>query len=125
MIQHLLSRYGNDIYNRKALYIQADHFLVSRSSLYEIADEFYKLGGELICFDEIHKYSDWSMELKSIHDTFPNLKILASGSSALEITRGSHDLSRRASMEMIFHQITICFWNPAFSFRSFIFPARV
>jgi len=36
------------------------------------------------------------MELKSIHDTFPNLKILASGSSALEITRGSHDLSRRA-----------------------------
>ena len=96
MIQHLLGRYGNDIYNRKALYIQADHFLVTRSSLYEIADEFYKLGGELICFDEIHKYPDWSLELKSIYDTFPNLKILASGSSALEITRGSHDLSRRA-----------------------------
>ncbi len=96
MIQHLLGRYGNDIYNHKSLYIQADHFLVFRSSLYEIADEFYKLGGELICFDEIHKYPDWSMELKSIHDTFPNLKILASGSSALEITRGSHDLSRRA-----------------------------
>ena len=96
MIQHLLGRYGNDIYNHKALYIQADHFLVSRSSLYEIAGEFYKLGGELICFDEIHKYPDWSMELKSIHDTFPNLKILASGSSALEITKGSHDLSRRA-----------------------------
>jgi predicted AAA+ superfamily ATPase len=96
MVQHLLGRYGNDIYNRKALYIQADHFLVTRASLYEIADEFYKLGGELVCFDEIHKYPDWSMELKSIHDTFPNLKILASGSSALEITRGSHDLSRRA-----------------------------
>ncbi len=96
MVQYLLGTYGNDIYNRKALYLQADHFLVARSSLYEIADEFYKLGGELICFDEIHKYPDWSMELKSIYDTFPNLKILASGSSALEITRGSHDLSRRA-----------------------------
>jgi len=36
------------------------------------------------------------MELKSICDTFPNLKILASGSSAPEITKGSHDLSRRA-----------------------------
>jgi len=96
MIQHLLGSYGNDLYTGKALYLQADHFLVGRSSLYEIADEFYKLGGELICFDEIHKYPDWSMELKSIYDTFPNLKILASGSSALEITRGSHDLSRRA-----------------------------
>jgi uncharacterized protein len=36
------------------------------------------------------------MELKSITDTFPGLNILASGSSALEIARGSHDLSRRA-----------------------------
>lgn len=96
MIQHLLEQYGNDRSGRKALYVQADHFLVGRSSLYEIADEFHKLGGELICFDEIHKYPEWSMELKSICDTFPKLKILASGSSALEITRGSHDLSRRA-----------------------------
>jgi len=86
MIQYLLGMYGNAPYTGKALYLQADHFLVGRSSLYEIADEFYKLGGELICFDEIHKYPEWSMELKSIYDTFPNLKILASGSSALEYT---------------------------------------
>ncbi len=96
MVQYLLATHGPDPYSRKALYLQADHFLVGRASLYEIADEFYKLGGELICLDEIHKYPDWSLELKSIFDTFPNLKILASGSSALEITKGSHDLSRRA-----------------------------
>lgn len=96
MIQHLLEQYNDDRSGRKALYLQADHFLVARSSLYEIADEFCKLGGELICFDEIHKYPAWSMELKSIFDTFPQLKILASGSSALEIAKGSHDLSRRA-----------------------------
>lgn len=96
MVQHLLDSYAGDRYCRKALYLQADHFLVVRSSLYEIADEFYKLGGEFICFDEIHKYPNWSMELKSICDTFPTLKMLASGNSALEITRGSHDLSRRA-----------------------------
>ncbi len=96
MVQHLLARYQGDLYTRKALYLQADHFLVNRSSLYDIADEFYKLGGEFLCLDEIHKYSGWSMELKSMFDTFPNLNILASGSSALAITRGSHDLSRRA-----------------------------
>ena len=110
MTQHLLAQYNDDRSGRKALYIQADHFLVARSSLYEIADEFCKMGGELICFDEIHKYPAWSMELKSIYDTFPNLKIIASGSSALEITKGSHDLSRRA----------IVFQMYGMSFREFI-----
>ncbi len=102
MIQHLLGSQAGDLYTRKALYLQADHFLVSRSSLYEIADEFQKLGGELICFDEVHKYPAWSMELKSITDTFPDLKILASGSSALEVAKGSHDLSRRALVLRMF-----------------------
>src|ERR1035437_7658272 len=110
MIQHLLEQYNDDRSGRKALYIQADHFLVARSSLYEIADEFCKMGGELICFDEIHKYPAWSMELKSICDTFPNLKIIASGSSALEIAKGSHDLSRRAIMFQMY----------GMSFREFI-----
>jgi len=64
--------------------------------MYEIAETFEMEGGKLLCFDEIHKYANWSQELKSIYDEFPNLQILASGSSALEINKGSHDLSRRA-----------------------------
>ncbi len=102
MTQHILSFYNADIFTSKAIYIQADHFLVGSHSLYEIAEQFYNLGGELICFDEIHKYPNWSMELKSINDTFPKLKIIASGSSALEIYRGSHDLSRRAVVYKMF-----------------------
>jgi uncharacterized protein len=95
-IQHLISKYDGDIYTEKALYIPVDHFAVGKSSLYEMAEDFSNLGGELICFDEIHKYAHWSGELKSIHDRFPRLKIVASGSSALRIQRGTHDLSRRA-----------------------------
>jgi len=96
IIQHLLASYQNDPFTDKALYIQADHFLLGGRSLYEIAEEFQHLGGELICLDEIHKYPDWAGQLKSINDTFPRLRIIASGSSALELYRGSHDLSRRA-----------------------------
>lgn len=96
MVQHLLEQSAVVHTGHEALFVQADHFLVNRSSLYEIAEEFCKMGGKLICFDEIHKYPSWSMELKSIYDTFNNLKIVASGSSALEIAKGSHDLSRRA-----------------------------
>jgi len=89
MIQHLLSKYDGDVHTEKALYVPVDHFAVGKNSLYEIAEDFANLGGELICFG-------WSEELKSIHDRFPRLEIAASGSSALQIQRGSHDLSRRA-----------------------------
>ena len=110
IIQHILSSYKNDIFTNSALYIQADHFLVGGHSLYEIAEQFYNLGGKMICFDEIHKYSNWSTELKSIYDTFPKLTIVASGSSALEIYKGSRDLSRRAVVYKMF----------GMSFREFI-----
>ncbi|HAS81711.1 MAG TPA: 3-dehydroquinate dehydratase [Verrucomicrobia bacterium] len=53
------------------------------------------------CFDEIHKYREWSKELKSITDSFPGLRIIASGSSVLSIWRGSHDLSRRAVLRQL------------------------
>ncbi len=79
-----------------ALYVSMDSFLIGELSMYEIAESFEMNGGELLCFDEIHKYANWSQELKSIYDNFPNLQIIASGSSALEINKGSHDLSRRA-----------------------------
>lgn len=102
IIQHILASYRDDIFTNKALYIQADHFLVGGRSLYEIAEQFYNIGGEMICYDELHKYQNWSTELKSIYDTFPKLTIIASGSSALEIYRGSHDLSRRVVVLKMF-----------------------
>ncbi|MEA3456178.1 MAG: AAA family ATPase, partial [Campylobacterota bacterium] len=65
----------------RALYVSMDSFLVGELSMYEIAQEFVQNGGELLCFDEIHKYYNWSQELKSIYDSYPKLRILASGSS--------------------------------------------
>lgn len=95
LVQSLLDKVDQDIFSSKILYIQADHFQMGNKTLYEIAEEFLALGGKWIAFDEIHKYSNWSKELKSIYDTFPQLNVIASGSSALEIHKGSHDLSRR------------------------------
>lgn len=95
LVQQLLSVAGNDETSERILYVPSDHFTVREFSLYEIAEEFGKAGGTHICFDEIHKYPDWSMELKSIYDTFPSLTVYASGSNALQIHKGSHDLSRR------------------------------
>jgi len=110
LIQTLLDAVNNDPLSTSILYVPADHFLVDKLSLYEIAESFYQLGGKLIAFDEIHKYPDWSRTLKTIFDTCPNLAIMASGSSALEIRKGTHDLSRRAIVSKM----------PGYSFREYL-----
>ena len=82
---------------KEALYINLDDIQISsKYTMTEIAEEFVLNGGKLLCFDEIHKYENWSAELKNIYDRFDTLKIIATGSSALQINKGSHDLSRRA-----------------------------
>ena len=102
LIQYLLNHTHGDLHSNKILYVQSDHFLVQQTTLYEITESFAQMGGKYIAFDEIHKYPDWSMELKSIYDTFPDLKMYASGSSALEIHKGSHDLSRRTLLQRMY-----------------------
>ena len=106
IIQYLLDFVGGDRFSPKILYIQADHLSLGSLTLYAIAEHFYLNGGEFIAFDEIHKYPAWSIELKSIYDSFPRLKVLASGSSALAIHKGSHDLSRRA---IVYHLCGLSF----------------
>jgi uncharacterized protein len=100
IVQYLMERF-KDKFSEAFIYVPMDHFIVGARSMYEIAKDFDALGGKVICFDEIHKYPEWSKELKSITDSFPSLQIIASGSSALAIQKGSHDLSRRAVIQKL------------------------
>lgn len=97
LIQLLLQETKGDRFDPRILYIQADHFALGSTSLYEIAEHFQMHGGKWLAIDEIHKYPNWSKELKSIYDTFVDLKLFVSGSSALQIYKGSHDLIRRST----------------------------
>lgn len=81
---------------KKALYVSADDMYFSDNRLIELAGDFYKNAGEYLFIDEIHKYNDWSRELKNIYDSYPTLKVVFTGSSVLDILKGSADLSRRA-----------------------------
>jgi len=92
IIQYLNSL---DLPSNKKLYFSADSIITSSISLYDIADEFCKSGGEVLAIDEIHKYKDFEKELKEIYD-FLDLKVVFSGSSALQLEHKKVDLSRRA-----------------------------
>lgn len=78
------------------LYISLDDIYFQAHSLVDLADDFYKNGGKQLFLDEVHKYSNWSLELKNIYDNYQDLKIVFTGSSMLEIYKGDADLSRRA-----------------------------
>jgi uncharacterized protein len=88
------------------LYISCDFVNILNKGLYSIVEEFFQLGGKVVLLDEIHKYQNWSQELKNIYDAFPNKKIVFSGSSSLDIIKGKSDLSRRA---VIYHLAGLSF----------------
>ena len=46
----------------------------------------------------MHKYKNWSTEIKNVYDFFPDLKIIFTRSSIIDISKKEGDLSRRALM---------------------------
>ena len=91
MLQHLKQNYPN---SQKALYISVDNPYFKTISLYEFATTFEKFGGEVLYIDEIHKYKDWAVHIKSLYDS-TKLKMVISGSSMIQINKQQADLSRR------------------------------
>ncbi len=99
MLQYLKTHYADD--TRTALYASMDSAYFSRHSLLELAEQFYLRGGKHLFLDEVHKYPQWSSELKNIYDEYPELRVVFSGSSLLHILNAEADLSRRCiSYEM-------------------------
>ena len=92
------------------LFVFADDLWFSTHSLVELAEMFYTNGGKVLYIDEIHKYKNWSQEIKNIYDSYPQLKVRYTGSSILDLQQGSHDLSRRVLEYQMF----------GLSFREFV-----
>lgn len=92
------------------LYVSADNSYFYQHTLIELADEWVKENGRHLVIDEVHKYPGWSTELKQIYDTHPELYVIFTGSSVLDIYQGAADLSRRVLM----------FGMQGLSFREFL-----
>ena len=92
----LLLQLGKERNADEVLYVALDDLFFSDNTLHSLADAFNKLGGGLLLIDEVHKYPNWSRELKLIYDDFPKLQVIFTSSSILEIYKGESDLSRRA-----------------------------
>ncbi|GEM55329.1 hypothetical protein B0A58_11685 [Flavobacterium branchiophilum NBRC 15030 = ATCC 35035] len=105
-LQHLKDTYkGNE-----ALYVTLDDIYFRQHTLVDTARTFAQNNGKILLLDEVHKYPEWSREVKNIYDLIPELKMLITGSSILELEKSGADLSRR-----VLH-----FHLPELSFREFL-----
>lgn len=84
--------------SRSWIYVSLDNFYFLKNRLFDFAEEFYLKGGRHLFIDEVHHYPHWSMDIKNLHDIYHDLKIVFSGSSALQIHKAEADLSRRAAI---------------------------
>ena len=80
---------------KRSLYISMDSVYFATHTLLEFVERFYQLGGKQLLIDEVHKYPSWSREIKEIYDSYPDLRVVVSGSSLLNILNADADLSRR------------------------------
>ncbi len=94
----------------KAAYFSLDDLYFTNHSLKETVTQFHKQGGKFLVLDEVHKYKNWSTEIKNIYDIYADLKIIFTGSSIINISKQQADLSRRA----------IIYELPGLSFREFL-----
>jgi len=96
---------------KSAFYFSADHIYFSDNTLYALIEGLYLHEGiQTFFIDEIHRYANWSQELKNIYDGFPTVRIVFSGSSSLDLINSGYDLSRRAKIYTL----------PGLSFREYL-----
>ena len=92
MCQYFLETYKTP---HKGLYISADHIHVISYGLFNIARDYFAEGGEALFIDEVHKYPEWSTEIKNILDVYKDKQIIFSASSSVDLKKSKGDLSRR------------------------------
>jgi predicted AAA+ superfamily ATPase len=116
---------------KEAAYFTLDDLYFTTNSLVETAEDFYRGGGKFLFLDEVHKYEGWSQHIKNLYDFYPDLKIVFTGSSIIDIAREEADLSRRArmyDMQGLSYREYLSFSNvltiPAFTLENLLDPER-
>ena len=107
LLQYIKQTHG---FSEQAIYLSLDDIYFTENKLIDFVENFYRNGGLFLYLDEVHKYPNWEIEIKNIYDIYPDMKIVFTGSSMLEIHKSNADLSRRA----------IIFPLQGLSFRQFL-----
>ncbi len=95
VLQHIRHAFPD---RKRALYVSLDQLWFTQHTILELAEYHYTHGGTHLFLDEVHRYPGWIRELKNIYDSYPDLHVVFTGSSLLELDNSVADLSRRCRM---------------------------
>ena len=107
MLQHIKE---SDPEGEMSFYASLDNLWFAEHSLIDLAEILIRQGVERLYLDEVHRMPGWERQVKNLYDSYPELKVVFTGSSLLVIDHSIGDLSRRASMHIL----------PGLSFREFL-----
>lgn len=83
-----LLQYARENYpvaDKSCLYINLNNFYFTVKPLSEFANEFRIRGGKVLLIDQVFKYPNWMDELAYCYDNYPDLQIIFTGSSVLQL----------------------------------------
>lgn len=82
-----------DINDRRCLYVNMNNFYFQGRGIADFAGEFYRKGGKVLLIDQVFKEPDWSKELRYCYDSYPELKIVFTGSSVMRLKEENPELN--------------------------------
>ncbi len=94
----------------KALYVSLDDIWFASHTLLDLAEMAEGKGITHLFIDEVHRLPGWERQIKNVYDFCPDMSIVFTGSSLLEIDQSTADLSRRCLMYSM----------PGLSFREYL-----
>lgn len=94
----------------KAIYVSLDDVWFAGHTLMDLAEWATGEGITHLFIDEVHRLPNWERQIKNVYDFYPDLHLVFTGSSLLEIDNSVADLSRRA----------LIYTLPGLSFRQYL-----
>lgn len=79
----------------KALYVALDDIWFASHTLMELGELSETEGITHLFIDEVHRLPGWERQIKNLYDFYPDINVVFTGSSLLEIDHSIADLSRR------------------------------
>ena len=91
LLQYAREKFGP--HDRSCLYVNMNNFYFQGVGIKEFAEDFVSNGGRVLLIDQVFKQPDWSAELRKCYDSFPDLKIIFTGSSVMRLKEENPELN--------------------------------
>ena len=82
-----------DTRDKQCLYVNMNNFYFQEKGIEEFAGEFYRHGGKVLLVDQVFKQQNWSKGLRKCYDSYPDLKIIFTGSSVMRLKEENPELN--------------------------------